>query len=167
MVLIKICLHYLYSSPIFRLKSIPIISNLVLAVTYLITVLVGYVVIHPIGFENFPERIALMLVVVFTLTTLFKDIKDIEGDTADGIQTIPVIFGMERGKYIIGFLGFLGFLSIPLIMYEFCTILFLPSCITGLIFFWLVVRKSYRESSIFILYFTYVTIISILLTFYA
>lgn len=45
-----------------------------------------------------------MLIVAFVLTTPFKDIKDYEGDSVDGIRTIPVIFGMERGKRIIGLL---------------------------------------------------------------
>lgn len=39
MMVLKTCLQYLYSSPVFRLKSVPILSNLVLAVAYLITVL--------------------------------------------------------------------------------------------------------------------------------
>lgn len=43
-----------------------------------------------------------MIFIAFLLTTPFKDIKNVAGDGVDGIRTIPVVFGMELGKKIIG-----------------------------------------------------------------
>lgn len=45
---------------------------------------------------DFPFEIAFAMLVFYTLTTPFKDIKDYEGDKIDGIFTIPVLFGLEK-----------------------------------------------------------------------
>ncbi len=96
MMLLKACLGYLYSSPFFRLKKIPLVSNFVLALAYLLTAIAGYLVVHPLGFHFFPMEAVMVILVSYTLVSPFKDIKDYKGDKIDGIKTIPVIFGLER-----------------------------------------------------------------------
>ncbi len=115
-ILTKSAISYLYSSSTFRFKAIPIIANLALAGAYLITLMSGYALVLPGSVLDFPFEIALAMLVFYTLATPFKDIKDYEGDKIDGIVTIPGIFGLERGKKIIGGMGIAGCLSVPLIL---------------------------------------------------
>lgn len=51
----KMALHYLYSGRPFRLKAIPLVSNFVLSLSYLLTVLAGYLLVFPNGLANFPS----------------------------------------------------------------------------------------------------------------
>lgn len=50
----KMALHYLYSGKPFRLKALPLVSNFVLSLTYLLTVLAGYLLVYPNGLSGFP-----------------------------------------------------------------------------------------------------------------
>jgi len=84
-----------------------------------------------------------------------KDIKDYQGDKADKIYTIPVIFGLEEGKKVIGCLALAIFLLCPLFFFDYFKILIFPSIIAGILSFWLINRKKYSEKPLFLIYFFY------------
>lgn len=126
-VLFKAALHFLYSSKQFRLKAVPLVSNFVLSLTYLVTVLAGYLLVSPNGLAEFPNGAIAMILVTFTLATPFKDLKDVEGDRKVGVRTIPTIFGLEVGKRVVAALGFGGFCFVPVAMHAFADKLWIPS----------------------------------------
>lgn len=103
------------------------VSNFVLSLTYLVTVLVGYLLVLPNGLADFPKGAIAMVLVTFTLATPFKDLKDVEGDRKVGVRTIPTIFGLETGKKIVAALGFMGFCFVPVAMSAYAETLWIPS----------------------------------------
>jgi 4-hydroxybenzoate polyprenyltransferase len=141
--------YFLYSMPPFRLKRIPFFSKGIIAFNSLIMVLAGYNFAGK-NINQFPSGIAALVIVFLTLCTNFIDIKDYEGDLAGGIRTLPVIFGLKKGKIIIGSLFLLCYALFPYFvgMPE----LFLPSLVTGILLFYAVTRKRYRENLVFLLY---------------
>jgi 4-hydroxybenzoate polyprenyltransferase len=104
----------------------------------------------------FPKYILATILLGFALGVNIKDIKDYEGDRADGIKTIPVVFGMEWGKRIIAVLAALALIIVAL-MTKFRGIA-IASLIFSVIFFFLIIRKDYEERPIFSAFFCYLAI---------
>ena len=87
-----------------------------------------------------------------TLAINVKDMKDVEGDKADGILTLPTLFG-EMGAKIVGLCFALSFLLVPIFLsFYILYIVALPSAIVG---YKLVTKKPYKENPIFILRFVF------------
>lgn len=158
-------IYYIYSVPPIRFKRIIGLSSLLVGFNALLVLMAGFFLVAPIQkISFFPTNLLAMMLIGFTLVVNVKDIKDFAGDKAENIKTIPVIFGLERGKIIIGFLGVLALIMIALLTET------KGMAITSLAFspvlFFLVNRKSYKEWPIFITFFLYVIICTILLTVY-
>jgi len=148
-------LYFIYSSPPLRLKRIPFLSKFILSAASLIMVYSGYFSIETNLKLNF--NLVWPFFIAFGLLLNFIDLKDIKGDSNDGIKTLPIIFGEWWGKRIIGLfflivypLSFLWFKNIlPIKPY------FLPLfAIGGLIQYSLIVRDNYDERPIFYLHIT-------------
>ena len=78
--------------------------------------------------------------------------KDIAGDKANGIMTLPILFG-KNGAKAVGISFALSFLLVPLFLsFYFLYIIALPTAIIG---YKLVVKKPYREEPIFVLRFAF------------
>lgn len=104
-------LAWFYSARPYRLKKFPIIATFFSALASITVILIGYSLFA--GDDNiklFPWRIIILMLVALTLSLPIKDFKDIVGDKADGVWTIPVLFGMEMGKIIIGSGIFISFM---------------------------------------------------------
>ena len=101
----------------------------------------------------------LFVLIAFTLGATVKDIKDYEGDKAGGIHTIPVIFGLEKGKKIIGFLIFTVFILCPILFLDYFKVLILPSIFAGVLSLWLINVRGFSErlryGSLFLIYFSF------------
>ena len=96
--------YYIFSSSL-RLKRLPIISTFLISIASLSAVLAGfYITSANKTIEAFPISYLALIIIVFTLGANLKDLKDIEGDRAEGIKTIPALLGKERGKMAVGFL---------------------------------------------------------------
>lgn len=145
--------HIYYAHP-FRLKRFPILATSLLALTALLTVFGGFVLAGK-NVLDFPMRLMLFILLAFTFGFMTKDIKDYEGDKADRIYTVPVIFGLKRGKTIIGFLALFIFLLAPFVFSQHFNILIIPSLLAGTLGFWLINRKKYNEKPLFFIYFFY------------
>jgi len=76
-----------------------------------------------------------------------KDLKDIEGDRMDGIYTIPVIFGEEKGRLIIGSGVFASFVASVFILNELNA--FWWAIIFGAMAFLTVISKKIKAKNIF------------------
>lgn len=128
---------FLYSSWPLRLKRFPFVSTFVSAMASLMILFSGFILVSPEqSIKNFPNSIIVLLVIGFTLSLPIKDFKDIEGDRQEGVFTIPVFFGEQWGKIIIGGGIFLSYLLSVILLNEFR--LFWWALLFGGISFWLV-----------------------------
>ncbi|MDO8240589.1 MAG: UbiA family prenyltransferase [Candidatus Moranbacteria bacterium] len=95
-------LAWLYSAKPYRLKRFPIIATFFSALASVVIIFTGFSLFS--GDDNiklFPWRITFLMLAALTLSLPIKDFKDVAGDKADGVWTIPVLFGMEMGKLIV------------------------------------------------------------------
>lgn len=145
--------YYLYSAPPLRLKQIPIFSSFLISIACLATVLAGFFFVSPNKMlPAFSVLYALGVVTIFTLGVNIRDIKDIAGDRALGIQTLPVVF-CTYGKQIVGGLLALSFLLVPMFL-SFYPLYFIavPAAILGYL---ACIKNPYKEHYIFILFFIF------------
>jgi len=101
-ILFPLCMGLIYSIKIsnFRLKDIPALKNISIAVSWAV---VGTFLPLAVSFE-FLTLVALIFYFVFIkcfINTVLFDIRDIEGDSANGVRTIPVIFGVNKTKNLL------------------------------------------------------------------
>lgn len=160
MMLIFTSAYYLHSVPPLRLKRVPILSSFLNSLTCLATVLAGFFFLSPDKMLTaFPSLPVIGIIVIFTLSSNFRDIKDIEGDKAAGIQTLPVIFG-RYGRQVVGALLAIGFLLVPIFLSFYTLYIFaLPAAVIG---YKLCVRQPYKEHYLFILYFVFYAMTALL-----
>ena len=162
-ILTAIAISYLYSTEPLRLKQFPILNSFLIALASLTVIMSGFFLAGgTFKLNQFPVRVAIIVLLTLTMAFGTKDIKDIEGDKKAGIKTIPVIFGEDRGKKILGVMSFIAFLIIPIVFWR-IEILVL-SIIFGSIIYYLINKKKYQEKYIFIAYFFYVLLLSPFIT---
>jgi 4-hydroxybenzoate polyprenyltransferase/Flp pilus assembly protein TadD len=114
---LTLIVSFVYSAPPVRLKRFPIISSLSLGVVSLLACLVGFSVFaEERAMALFPAPLAWVLVLSFGLGFVAKDLKDIDGDRATGVWTLPVLLGPAAGKAAVALLVFLGYLSVALLL---------------------------------------------------
>lgn len=145
--------YYLYSAPPLRLKQVPMFSSFLISVACLATILAGFFFVSPNKIiEAFPVMYSLGIIVVFTLGVNIRDIKDIAGDSALGIQTLPVIFGLY-GRNVVGGMLSLSFLLTPFFFAPYVSFFIaVPSAVIG---YWLCIKQNYNEKNIFALFFIF------------
>lgn len=154
--------YYAYSAPPLRLKRIPFLSSFLLSFATLATLFAGFFFVDANKLvADMPIRAIAMVVVCLTLALNFKDIKDRAGDRADGIWTIPVLFGEKIGRRIVGAMLGAAFLAVPVILGA--PLLMVPSAVAGVLGYAFCTVKNYEEWRIFALYFAYAASVGILL----
>lgn len=157
-VLMIIGISAIYSIPPLRLKKYPIVSIFVIAIGALLAFYLGF---YSGATENaFPTNMAYGILVCFTLAFNTKDLKDYEGDKANEIWSIPVIFGLKRGRIIIAVLDLVAFLLVPFVLDI--NNLIIPSIIFGVATFLVVLREKSKEWQVFMLYFLFLLLVPIL-----
>ena len=132
------------------MSALPLVPNFVLAGAYLLTLVAGYMLVAGNSVFDPPAGIVYIVLITLPLLMEFKNIKDYEGDRADGIMTIPVLFGLERGKRIIAVLGVLAFLFLPLAYTARGAQLFAVGSALALWYAYAVVALPYREWRVFV-----------------
>jgi 4-hydroxybenzoate polyprenyltransferase len=141
--------YFLYSCKPFRFKKYVIFAKFLIGINTFICALTGFVGGGGNVFE-FPFFWTFFILVPIALLANFVDLKDVEGDSKNGIQTIPVLFGMKST---------LQFLSVIIIIcYVFVYLYFginwfiailIPLVTIHLFLLW---RKPYREKPLFYLH---------------
>jgi 4-hydroxybenzoate polyprenyltransferase len=132
---------FFYSCPPLRFKKFPFLASFLSALASLFVLFSGFILASPNqSLEKFPFSLMLLLLIGYTLSLPIKDFKDIEGDKAEKIYTVPVIFGEYWGKIIVGSGIFLSFLLSVIFLNE--TKLFWWSIIFGGLSFWTVVNMN-------------------------
>ena len=131
---------WVYSAPPFRLKRFPLVATFSAACASLLILLSGFLLVAPDRLEAFPKPLFFFLLVAYTLALPIKDFKDIEGDKADGVLTLPVLLGAERAKLLIG--GFIFLLFIGSIFVLHASRLIAPAFLFGTLSFWLLQKST-------------------------
>ncbi|MFZ1720576.1 MAG: UbiA family prenyltransferase [Candidatus Moraniibacteriota bacterium] len=132
---------WVYSAPPFRLKRFPGIATLCAACASILILLSGFFLVAPDQLEALPRPLLFFLLIAYTFVLPIKDFKDIEGDRADGVFTLPVLLGAERAKLLIGGIIFLLFIGSVFILNA--PKLILPAFIFGTLTFWLIQKSSH------------------------
>lgn len=159
MSLVYVFASYIYSCPPLRLRRFPILPSFLISVVCLATILAGFffVSIHK-ELQAFPPLIALGVLVIVTLAINFKDLKDIEGDKANGIITLATMFPKNSHK-IIGSLLSLSILLTPIFLSFYLLYIFaIPASVIG---YKLVTKKPYNEKPIFTLRFVFLACMAV------
>ena len=105
-------LAWIYSVPPFRLKRIPGLATLIASLAGIIILLIGFVVIAPTNsFAELPFSLLIFLLIAYSVALPLKDFKDIKGDLADHVYTLPVVFGEERFRTILSSIFFILFIA--------------------------------------------------------
>ncbi|OFZ20316.1 MAG: hypothetical protein A2X94_02820 [Bdellovibrionales bacterium GWB1_55_8] len=149
MILLFVGGYFLYSMPPLRLKTVPFFSKVIIAFNSLTLVIFGFVS-HSPDLELFPKPLIVFFLVGMTAAIQFIDLKDYEGDRAEGIRTLPVLLGLRRSQFVIGVFVALGYFGITTRIPDKTTsALFV---LVGLVQFLLIIRKKYTEKPVFLLY---------------
>lgn len=149
--------YWVYSMPPLRLKRWPMLNSFLVSLACLSAALAGFFLTSPgAALSEFPGRLALLLVIAFTLSSNVKDLKDVEGDRTEGINTIPVLLGEKRGRLAIGVMLMASFWLVPLLLNMLMlTVTAFPA---GLIALYLTTRPRFKEIQVFVLYYVFVAV---------
>jgi len=168
--LVFITLYFIYSAPPLKLKRFFILSSLVIAIQAILAFLLGVYIFlaHPISQLGALTDILGMIFWVFLLSSPVKDLKDIEGDRASGVYTLPVILGETKARRIIGVLVCISYLIVPFFLarmldFIFSFFLFFLSLVFGLFNYDYIKRNDAKERVIFLSYFIYMFFVLIFL----
>jgi 4-hydroxybenzoate polyprenyltransferase/Tfp pilus assembly protein PilF len=156
-------LGLLYSAPPFQLRRFFLTANLLLAACSLVAMVAGFSVLTGAdALLFFPRRAVLLLLVAFVAAFNFKDVKDVEGDSAAGHATLPVLLGRARGRQVVAALMVAAYCSIPLILDRGGLLWTAP--LFGLATAYVIVRGPRpNEPALFGLYFAYAGLLTAVL----
>jgi geranylgeranylglycerol-phosphate geranylgeranyltransferase len=148
------CLSYsCYSLPsLGRLKRVPVLSKLIVSMNSLAFVLFGFA--HVGGsLAQFPVFVAAHFLVLFTLSANVIDLKDVAGDRAAGIQTLPVLLGSPVARILISFSFVIAAFSLPFILGHRWFWVAVVGPVFSAIEVWLIaVRKPFNETPVMLTY---------------
>lgn len=155
--------YYIYSVPPLRLKRVPVLASALIGIATLSMMLFGFFLVSTNQMLTaFPAPIALLVVLFMTLVANVRDLKDVEGDAAVGISTLPTLLGEKRSRMVIGVLMCVAYLFVPVLIPV--SILWIPSGIAG-IASWGGLIQGKGERLVFSIYFIYLASIVLLLYF--
>lgn len=155
--------YYIYSVPPLRLKRIPILASAFIGIATLTMMLLGFFLVSTNQMLSaFPTSIALLTVFFMTLITNVRDLKDIEGDTAAGIWTVPTLLGDRLARRVIGGMTCIAYILVPLFIPV--KSLWAPSLLVGIVS-WLGLIRGKGERFAFALYFLYLASVVLILYF--
>lgn len=142
--------YHLYSCPPLRLKRIPVLSSAIVAGNALVAVVAGYFLVA--GNESlaaFSSSLALSIFIVVFLAENVKNMKDVAGDKADGVWTLPVLLGERYGPHAVALLASLSVLIVPLLLHASFAAIVLAVVFAPVVYA-LIIRKPFKELPVFI-----------------
>jgi 4-hydroxybenzoate polyprenyltransferase len=136
---------WIYSAPPLRLKRVPFVATFLAALAGMLVLVSGYLLLAPDGtLKNLPASLVTLLLFAYTCSLPLKDFKDIEGDRAEGVRTIPVLFGESKGKSFVGSGIFLSYVLSVFVLHE--PSLFWPAVVSGGFSFWILAASHAGEN---------------------
>jgi 4-hydroxybenzoate polyprenyltransferase len=151
-ILVFIIIYHIYSTNPLRLKKYSVISSMLVGINACLAFLLGFFFVSgDKPFSILPVTFLLGLFIFYSCVENIKNLKDVKGDVSEGISTIPVIFGEEKGQLITWVIVFLGTFAVPYLMFPGNNI-FLLVPILGAFSYFFIVRKEYKEKPLMIFY---------------
>lgn len=144
---VPIASYYIYSMPPLRIKRIILISKLAISLSALALIILGYTLIAD-NVIGFPDGLYLIFLILLTFSANFIDLKDISGDRAANIMTLPVRFGEQKAKRVIGLSFLLTTLSFYYLLGNVYWLIGLFAL--GILQYALINRKNYHENSVLV-----------------
>jgi len=155
-------LYYIYSVPPTRFKLIPFFSSFIISLCMLAAILAGFFLVSPIKYVSAASpRLILAVVVIFSLLSNVRDMKDISGDKSAGIKTLPVILGDVWGPRVVALCAMFSFILIPI--FSGFYILFLTAVPTAFASWYFINKKPYSEKPLDKIYFAFMFLSFLLL----
>lgn len=134
---------WFYSAKPLRLKRFLGVATLTSSVASILILFLGFSLFSA---ENnlygLSPRIIFLLMITYTLCLPIKDFKDIAGDKADGVQTVPVIFGEKNGRLIVAVSFFISYMLSVFLLNE--VKLFIWALVFGVVSFFVITRKEIK-----------------------
>jgi len=157
MSIVYISSYMIYSSYPLRLRRFPIISSFLIGIAGLSTIQAGFFFASVSKeVQAFPIFLSMGIITMITLAINTKDMKDVDGDRASGIMTIPTMFP-KNGPKIVGLCFALSFLLVPIFLKLYIMYIFtIPIAIIGYKF---VNKKPYKEEPLFIVRFSFLSLV--------
>ena len=152
-------IYTVYSWPPLRLKRVPVLSIFLIACAALVIFMAGFSLPDHKYLTSLPGYVIALILIAFTLAAHMKDVKDIAGDKAAGILTIPTVLGEGMGKKVVGILVAISYLAVVLIIPRFFDGLLLAALAGGAISYWLINKENYQEKYVFLTYFGFLIIL--------
>lgn len=160
-VLLYQLLAFLYSVQPFRLRSFFIVSNIELAIIFILTFHAGATVLIPdYRFDNIPTYITFGLLICYAFALSIKDFKDYEGDKLLHIQTIYTLFGKKYGSIICVLLVCCSIILTPVLLHLTQLIPYsIIICILFIISLSFIHYHRIKEMLVVILYYIYLIVL--------
>ncbi|MBL7196700.1 MAG: UbiA prenyltransferase family protein [Candidatus Omnitrophica bacterium] len=136
---------FFYSAPPIRFKRHTILSNFAIAIPRgVLLIVAGWASVRPV-FSIEPWFVGGIFALFILGAATTKDFADMEGDSKFGINTLPIIFGIEKTAKIISPFFVVPFLLIPLGVYykiiRFTTLPLAGLAVWGIYVNWLILRR--------------------------
>jgi 4-hydroxybenzoate polyprenyltransferase len=143
-----------YSCPPLRLKKVFLVNTLLIAISTLLAMLLGFAASAD-SIRLFPAGLALAVIAVLFLFFNTPDVNDYKGDKKHGVKTMVTVFGQAKGRLITAVSAFAGYLLVPILLNAYG--LLIPSAIIGAVTYMLINMKTRKinETLIFALFFAY------------
>jgi len=150
--------YFIYSNPPFRLKRFVILNSFLVGLACLSVILAGFFLLNADqAFLSFSPGLVLSIIIFFTAVTNIRDLKDVDGDKADGIKTLPVLIGLKKSQKLIAGVICFFFLLIPWCFHF--PFLFIPSIVASILSWYFITEENYKEWKGFAVYMTYLILI--------
>lgn len=153
-VVLYILIYHIYSTPPLHLKRFVFVNSFLISLASLSAVCSGFFLATPQkNITSFPLPILLGIIIILTLTSNIKDLKDITGDSADGIKTLPVLLGKKKSQIVLASMVSAFFLSIPYFLWL--PSMLIPAIIASIFSWKFINQKEYIEWKFFTVYLLY------------
>lgn len=160
-ILVWYVLTIIYSAPPLRLKRIPVVSNLVLAVAAVLSVLYGSLISGSVNqIREVPQDFLIIVFLFSFFGSFIKDLPDMRGDTSVKVITLPVVLNPAKYSFLYSLSIMIFYIIIVLVIPSkiYALFLLLPM-LFGIIGF---IKKPYENKSLFIMYYVSILFISII-----
>lgn len=141
--------YFVYSCKPFRLKRFVIFAKVLIGLNTLIATVGGFVASGG-KLADFPAFWVVFILIPISLMANFVDLKDLHGDKAAVIKTLPVLWGEQPTKLFLSAFILLAYSMVAVYFQHWWIIaLIVPTCAIHLM---LLFKKPYQEKFLFVLH---------------
>lgn len=141
--------YFIYSAPPFRLKKVVGLAKLIIGFNSLSVAVMGFAAAGG-NWLDFPWEWALFILIPLSLAANFIDLKDIEGDRAMGVKTIPVLIGEKNARHFMAISALICYLTGGFLLSV--SWVWPLNLITATCHLYFLYRKPFSEKFIFLIF---------------